>query len=188
MSCAAAARPRRRLLDGAGTDWVIAEVPQSPIVTSWQHVWNAWQRFAVSSAQRYGICCKTYVHEKCNACGICGTPIKQTASVPTPFGSQWSRKATVRARTAARPERRARGLGGALSKAPAQGSADWQRKRPLWGLTNCTPEINNSEIIVDFQWDFQIEFHLSAAFSKGLALVQWIFTRFVQWIFGGISQ
>ena len=56
------------------------------------------------------------------------------------------------------------------------------------GATNCTPKINTSEIIVDFQWHFPMDFHLSVAFSKILSFVQWIFTGIVQWTFSGIFQ
>ena len=56
----------------------------------------------------------------------------------------------------------------------------------LIGAKDCTPEINTSEIILDFQWHFPMdcqwhfptEFHWSAVFSE--ALVQWIFTRISQ--------
>ena len=60
----------------------------------------------------------------------------------------------------------------------------------------CTPEINTSEIIVDFQWHFPVacrwqcptEFHFSVVLSKGLSLVQWVFTGSVHWNFRGIIQ
>ena len=50
------------------------------------------------------------------------------------------------------------------------------------GTKYCTPEIDTSEIIVDFQWHFQMDFqwhfptkcNLSVVFSKGLSLCQWI--------------
>ena len=56
------------------------------------------------------------------------------------------------------------------------------------GAKDCTPEIDTSEIIMDFpwhfpmdvQWHFPIYFHLSVVFSKGLPLVQWMFTGIVQ--------
>ena len=51
------------------------------------------------------------------------------------------------------------------------------------------PEIYTSEIIVDFQcqwhfpmdiqWHFRTSFHCSAVCSKGLSLVQWMFTGIV---------
>ena len=64
------------------------------------------------------------------------------------------------------------------------------------GAKDCTPEIDTSEIIADCQWlspmDVQwhvpTEFHFSVAFSKGLSLFLWIFTRVVQWTFSGIFQ
>ena len=59
------------------------------------------------------------------------------------------------------------------------------------GAKDCTPEIDTSEIIVDCQWHFQMEFQsnfptpvdLSVVFPKGLSLFRWIFTGIVQWIF-----
>ena len=54
-----------------------------------------------------------------------------------------------------------------------------------------------SEVIVDFQWHFPMDFsgvfssngiHLSVVCSKGLSLVQWILTGNVQWMFSGIFQ
>ena len=56
------------------------------------------------------------------------------------------------------------------------------------GANYCTPEINTSEFIVDFQWHFPMDFQwhfptkfqLSVVVSKGLSLVQWRFA--------GISQ
>ena len=51
------------------------------------------------------------------------------------------------------------------------------------GAKDRTPEIDTSESIVDFQWDFPTEFHFSAVRSKGLSLFQWIVTGIVQWIF-----
>ena len=64
------------------------------------------------------------------------------------------------------------------------------------GAKDYTPEINASEIILDFQWhfpmDFQLhfptEFHLSVVVSKGLSLVQWIFIGICHWIFRDILQ
>ena len=64
------------------------------------------------------------------------------------------------------------------------------------GAKDCTPEINTSEIIVDFQWHFPMdfqwcfptEFRLSMAFPEGLSLAQWIFTGIVLCIFSGVSQ
>ena len=58
------------------------------------------------------------------------------------------------------------------------------------GAKYCTPEIDTSEIIVDFQCHFPMDFqwhfpttcHLSVLFPKGLSLVQWICTGNVQWI------
>ena len=55
---------------------------------------------------------------------------------------------------------------------------------PTSGAKYCTPEINTSESIVDFQWYFPMDFqrcfpaqsHFPAVFSEGLSLVQWIFT------------
>ena len=71
------------------------------------------------------------------------------------------------------------------------------------GPTYCTPEIDNSEIIVDFQghfpmdvqWYFPTKFHLSVVFPKGLSLSQWfvtgncrfIFSVFPQWKFTCVS-
>ena len=57
-------------------------------------------------------------------------------------------------------------------------------------IYKCTPSINTSETIVDFQWHFPVEFqwhfptncHLSVACSKGLSLPQCIFTGIIQWI------
>ena len=37
-----------------------------------------------------------------------------------------------------------------------------------------------------FPWQFPTEFHFSALFSKGLSLVQWIFTGICHWFFSGI--
>ena len=53
---------------------------------------------------------------------------------------------------------------------------------PDIGARYCTPEINTSEIIVDYQWHspmdcqwhFPTEFHVSAVCSVGSSLVQWI--------------
>ena len=64
------------------------------------------------------------------------------------------------------------------------------------GAKDCTPEIDTSEIIVDFQWHFpmdfewhfQTEFHIPVVFSKGLSHVQWSFTGNVPWMFNGIFQ
>ena len=56
------------------------------------------------------------------------------------------------------------------------------------GAKDCTPEIVTSEIIVDFQWHFQMEFHLSVVCSKGLTLLQWIITGSVQWTFSGLFE
>ena len=39
----------------------------------------------------------------------------------------------------------------------------------------CTPEINTSEIIVDFQWHLPMESICSVVLPEGLSLVQWIF-------------
>ena len=69
-------------------------------------------------------------------------------------------------------------------------------KRVTLGAKDCTPEIDTSEIIVDFQWHFPMicqwhfptEFRCSVVFSKGLSLSQWILTGIVQWIFTGIVQ
>ena len=65
-----------------------------------------------------------------------------------------------------------------------------------WVANYCTPEINNSEIIVDVQWHFPIncqrcfpmDFHFSVVCSKGLSLPQWMFTGIVQWVFSGTFQ
>ena len=59
-----------------------------------------------------------------------------------------------------------------------------------------TPEINTSEIIVDFQWDFPMdcqwhfptEFRIPVVCSKGLSRFQWISTGIVPWTFSGIFQ
>ena len=59
---------------------------------------------------------------------------------------------------------------------------------------DCTPEIDTSETIVDFQWHFPmdvqwyfpVELHLSVVCFKGLSLAQWIFTGVVQRMFSGI--
>ena len=56
------------------------------------------------------------------------------------------------------------------------------------GARDCTPEIDTSEIIVDFQWHCPTEFHFPAVFSKGWSLVQRILTGIVQWIFSGVFQ
>ena len=48
------------------------------------------------------------------------------------------------------------------------------------GAEDCTPQINTSEIIVDFQWHFPAEVHLPVVVSKGSSLVQWIVTR-ISW-------
>ena len=64
------------------------------------------------------------------------------------------------------------------------------------GARDCTPEINSSEIIVDFQWHFPMDgewhvptdFHVSEVFSEGLSLVLWILTGIVRWTFSGIFQ
>ena len=64
------------------------------------------------------------------------------------------------------------------------------------GANYYTPEINTSEIMVDFQWHFPMDFqwhfptkfHLSVVFPKGLSLSQWIFAGVVQWILSGIYQ
>ena len=64
------------------------------------------------------------------------------------------------------------------------------------GAKDFTPEINTSEIIVDFQWHFPTdcqwyfptESHFSAVLSKGLPLPGWMFTGIVQWTFGDIFQ
>ena len=47
--------------------------------------------------------------------------------------------------------------------------------------TYCRPELNASEIAVDFQWHFPMDFqgfspegfHMSVVWSKGLSLSQW---------------
>ena len=52
----------------------------------------------------------------------------------------------------------------------------------LGGTKDCTPEIDTSEIIVDFQQHFPMDFqwyfpthvHVSVVFSKELKLFQWI--------------
>ena len=64
------------------------------------------------------------------------------------------------------------------------------------GAEDRTPEINTSEIIVDFQlhvpmdvqWQFPTQRHLSAVCSKGMSLSQWIVAGIVQWIVSGILQ
>ena len=64
------------------------------------------------------------------------------------------------------------------------------------GAKDCTPEIDTSEIIVDFQWHFPMdcqwhfppEFHLSVVLSNGLSLVHWICSAIVQWIVSGVFQ
>ena len=66
----------------------------------------------------------------------------------------------------------------------------------LQGQRNCTPEIDTSEIIKDFEWHFPVDFqwhvpmelHLSVVFSEGLSLVQWIVTGIVPWNFSGVFQ
>ena len=60
--------------------------------------------------------------------------------------------------------------------------------RPPGGAKYCTPEIDTSEIIVDFQWHFPTYCHSSVVLSKGLSLVQWIFTGIVKWTFSDILQ
>ena len=62
------------------------------------------------------------------------------------------------------------------------------------GAKDCKPEIDTSEIIVDFQWHFPMDchshfptdFYLSVVFSKGLPLFQLIFNGSVKWTFSGI--
>ena len=69
-------------------------------------------------------------------------------------------------------------------------------QRSHLGAKYCTPEIDTSEIIVDFQWHFPMDLqwyfpkdcHLSAVFSQGLSPYQWIFTGKFKWIVRGISQ
>ena len=41
---------------------------------------------------------------------------------------------------------------------------------------------------MDVQWHFPTNCHLSVACSKGLSLVQWMFTATVQWMFSGVVQ
>ena len=48
------------------------------------------------------------------------------------------------------------------------------------------PEANI--FVVDLQWHFPTECHIAVAFSKGLSLVQRMFTGIVQWIFSNIRQ
>ena len=58
----------------------------------------------------------------------------------------------------------------------------------LAGAKYCTPEINSSEVIVEFQRHFQTNRHCSMAFPKGLSLSQWIVTGIVQWMFSVVFQ
>ena len=67
------------------------------------------------------------------------------------------------------------------------------RNRSQWttgllGAKYCTPEINTSEIIVDFQSRFPMDFHLSLVCSKGLSLFQWISSGLFQRTFSGIFK
>ena len=82
---------------------------------------------------------------------------------------------------------------------PAAGPSRLRRRarrarRLKKGQKKCPPEIDTSEIVVDFQWhsptDFQqhfpTTFHVSAVCSKGLSLFQRVCTGIVQWTFSGI--
>ena len=59
---------------------------------------------------------------------------------------------------------------------------------------NCTPEMDTSDIIVDFQWQFPMDFqwhfqtdvHLTVVCSKGLSLSQWMAAGNVEWTFSGL--
>ena len=61
-------------------------------------------------------------------------------------------------------------------------------RRGSLGTKDCTPEIDTSELIVDFQlhfpmdvqWRCPTDVHLSVVFSEGLPLSQWMFTGNVQ--------
>ena len=53
---------------------------------------------------------------------------------------------------------------------------------------NYTPEINTSEVTVDFQWHVPRNCHLSVVFPQGLSLVQWIRIGIAQCIFSGLVQ
>ena len=75
-------------------------------------------------------------------------------------------------------------------------SAERRRADPSLGAKDCTPEVDTSEVIADFQWHLPMDFQwhlptdcpLSAVVSKGLSPGQRIFTEIVQWIFSGILQ
>ena len=64
-----------------------------------------------------------------------------------------------------------------------------------YGAKDCTPEIDTSESIADFQrhlpmdvqWHFPTAFLFSALCSKGLSLSWWILQEFVQWTFSATS-
>ena len=65
-----------------------------------------------------------------------------------------------------------------------------------YSIQYCTPEIDTSEVIVEFQWhfpmDYQLhfpmEFHYSAVSPKDCHLSSKIFTGISQWIFSGVLQ
>ena len=92
--------------------------------------------------------------------------------------------------------RRAASAAGLHDQGSRRASVPAAISRIFQGAKCCTPEINTSEIIMDFQWHFPIDlqwhfpmaFHFSVVLSKGLSLVQRISSGILQRTSSSILQ